>query len=127
MCFYKPRVYKSTAKTSKAVKTQINDTTTRRRWIYFNPPEDDFWYCHYCGVPLTVNKDLMDMGVEKLTLDHKLLRSERPDLRYDTKNLLACCFKDNSLRGSMKYEAFCLKYYPHLADLTDGTVDPDSR
>lgn len=78
---------------------------TRKRWLKFMPPDHaGYYYCHYCGVAMTV---------EEMTLDHKYTRSSHPELRYDLDNLLPCCSKDNSLRGSMSYESFCKKHYPN--------------
>ncbi|MDE1829379.1 MAG: HNH endonuclease [Thaumarchaeota archaeon] len=70
--------------------------STRNEWIQKNLP-DKVWYCHYCNKELTINI---------LTLDHKLSRSRRPDLRFDLDNLVPCCWDCNSAKGSLSEEEY---------------------
>lgn len=64
---------------------------TRNEWIQLNATKDNKWVCYICGIRL---------NIENLTLDHKLARSRRPDLRYDHSNLAPCCFACNTRKGS---------------------------
>jgi len=80
---------------------------TRLKWYSLNAPDHaGYYYCHYCGVAITEAES---------TLDHIKTRSEAPELRYDLNNVVVCCWPDNSKRGSMKYELFIERYYPHKA------------
>lgn len=89
-------------------KSYGNWRKTKEAWYDQNPPDfQGYYYCHYCGRAITKDES---------TLDHKLIRSSYPQFRYDLGNLLICCWADNSKRGSMEYERFCARYYPHLVN-----------
>lgn len=68
---------------------------TRILWIKLNGSEGHL--CEYCGKPLKP---------EELTLDHKLSRSRRPDLRYELSNLVPACYACNKAKGSLSREEF---------------------
>lgn len=90
-------------------KTNINDNNTRKRWLFHNKPTDGYWYCTYCSKPLTTDKDMLAMGVERLTLDHYHTRSRHPELRYDIKNLVPSCFRCNYAKGSIDGDDYVKK------------------
>src|SRR5215469_17939277 len=73
---------------------------TRQDWIKKNLPDSGTWKCTYCGGELTMNI---------LTLDHKLSRSRRPDLRYDLDNLVPACWECNTAKGSLSFEEYIEK------------------
>lgn len=73
----------------------------RLEWVKKNPPIEDLWYCYYCNAPLAINPELLDMGVMRLTLDHKQARVRHPELRYALDNLVPACIKCNSDKGSL--------------------------
>lgn len=114
MCYNKPKSALKKRSLHTAHKTIINETTTRNRWKYYNPSVDGYWYCHYCGKPLTDIPELLEMGIDILTLDHIKARSRALEDKYNEKNLVACCMSCNTKKGSMSYEQFCKKYFPHL-------------
>jgi 5-methylcytosine-specific restriction endonuclease McrA len=105
MCFNKPRV--PIALNSRIGKTKAKWMKVRGKWMQDNAPADGYWYCHYCGTPLTT---------DTLTLDHIIARSKRPDLRYAMTNLIPCCYFDNSQKGSLSYKQYVKKYYPNLLE-----------
>lgn len=113
MCFKKPRL---TNRPKSAIKRYGKQTAawleTRNEWIRNNPPEDGHWNCHYCGVPLFLDSTAGQL----LTLDHIISRSSAPSKRHDHSNLVPCCNPCNVLKGSMSYERFCQRYFPHLLD-----------
>jgi len=88
----------------------------KKLWIKNNPPEDNLWYCHYCGVPLTIDDELVEMGVQYLTLDHVKPRGSHVSLATEQSNLVPCCLLDNDRKGSRSYEAYCAEFYPHLLE-----------
>lgn len=99
MCFNKPRV---PFKPATATKGYQNMEAAYTHWYRENPPdENDLWYCFYCGVPLTREPSKLDMGVQRITIDHYLARSGNVEIKYDPANFVACCFKCNSEKGSM--------------------------
>ena len=100
-------------------KQDVKWLATKKRWFKANPPVNGYYYCHYCNCVLTKEKELNDFGVEYVTLDHVKNRSHYA-LKYNIANLVPCCQKDNYLKGSMSYEAFCRKYYPRL--VKDGII-----
>lgn len=107
-CYAKPKpsIMPVNAEPFKPGKQFRNWNRTRAEWYKANPPDfDGYYYCHYCGVAMTKSES---------TLDHKLMRSRYPQFRYVLSNLLICCWACNNKRGSMEYEVFCRKYYPHL-------------
>lgn len=73
---------------------------TRQEWVEKNLPDSGVWKCTYCGDELYLNM---------LTLDHKLSRSRRPDLRYDLDNLVPACWTCNSAKGSMSIDEYKAK------------------
>lgn len=78
-----------------------------RHWHRENQPDSSgYWYCRYCGVAITVDKDNLVMGVLPLTVDHYYSRSLRPDLKYDPKNLVACCPPCNTEKGSLSGDEY---------------------
>lgn len=70
---------------------------TRKEWIQKNLPDKGYWECRYCGKKLTI---------DKLTLDHKLSRSRRPDLRFEHDNLVPACWECNNQKGSLSEDEF---------------------
>ncbi|CAB4152160.1 HNHc domain containing protein [uncultured Caudovirales phage] len=111
-CRLKPKKERSKSKkTNLAVKAKPDKKAlwdlTVAQWKIVNPDEGGYWFCHYCGEPLTE---------ATLTLDHIKNRSSYKSMhmKYDVSNLVACCSKDNILKGSVSYERFVAKYYPHL-------------
>ena len=111
-CAYKYNMklaYESTKKARRRQGSGYKWSHAKRQWIEDNPPIDDLWYCSYCSKPLTVDKDLINMGVEFLTLDHMNPRSRSPQLKYSNENLTPACYSCNSEKGSMSYEAFIEK------------------
>jgi|APGre2960657404_1045060.scaffolds.fasta_scaffold163559_2 uncharacterized protein (TIGR02646 family) len=78
---------------------------TRIKWFQENASKDGYYYCHYCGVPMTM---------EECTLDHIKNRSSHKRLTHDFNNLVPCCVIDNVLKGSQDYGRFCERYYPRL-------------
>jgi 5-methylcytosine-specific restriction endonuclease McrA len=116
-CTYKHNMdlaFRSKQKAAKRTGSGYKWNHAKRQWIEDHPPTDDIWACHYCGKPLTINPDLMDLGVEFLTLDHVEPRGSNPHKKYLDENLVPCCLMDNSRKGSKSYESYCLEYYPHL-------------
>ena len=78
---------------------------TRLEWFKKNASHDGYYYCHYCGKPMTM---------QEATLDHKKNRSNHKNLVHDMSNLLVACWPCNTLKGSQSYERFCERYYPEL-------------
>jgi 5-methylcytosine-specific restriction endonuclease McrA len=93
------------------MKTDPLWNATKKRWFEVNKPIGNYYSCHYCGKPLT--NDKYSDYAEPVYLDHKMNRSHF-DLKYNIDNLVACCFKCNSLKGSQSYENFCRKHASHL-------------
>lgn len=95
MCFSKPR---EPLKNKKAMHrfgpVAAKWMEVRNQWMQDNPPP---WKCFYCGG---------DLDIDTLNLDHKFSRSRRPDLRFDPNNLVACCYADNTLKGSRSAEEY---------------------
>lgn len=108
---------------AKQGKQAIKWASERKIWIAKNPSQfDGLWYCHYCSAPLVATRQdfrYIEGNAQLLTIDHIKPRSSFPKGRYDMKNLVACCIRDNTLKGSMSYENFCAKYYPHLLAIMD--------
>lgn len=100
MCFSKPR------KPLKSKRSAINRIgpvaakwmETKNEWFQKNPAA--VYICNYCG---------KEMTKEETTLDHKLSRSRRPDLRFDLDNLVPCCWNDNYKKGSLSSEEYLEK------------------
>jgi 5-methylcytosine-specific restriction endonuclease McrA len=76
----------------------------RALWFKNNPPNEYGWYvCGICKNPVHFTK---------VTLDHILPRSRRPDLRYEPSNLQPAHWICNSQKGSKV-----------LADEEDEAID----
>lgn len=67
----------------------------RAQWFIDNPAP--FYICYYCNDHL---------NRRETTLDHKIPRSRRPDLRYELDNIVPCCWRCNTLKGSKDDQQF---------------------
>lgn len=85
---------KATKPMKKHGKVHETWMRTRGDWLTANPAP---WHCHYCDKALDITT---------ITLDHKIPRSRRPDLRYALDNLVPCCFVCNVLKGSTPHDRF---------------------
>lgn len=118
-CFKKPiKKTKPVIIKRKRIVPKIDQqwVATKKQWFKANPPLDSYYYCHYCHRVLVKNDEFNDYGVEYVTLDHKVNRHNKA-LKYDLDNLVPCCFRCNSLKGSRSYENFCREHAPHLLEL----------
>lgn len=68
---------------------------TRRNWFWDN--QASFYICHYCG---------KQMLPGETTLDHKIPRSRAPHLRHDYDNIVTCCLRCNTLKGSVAHDDY---------------------
>jgi len=99
-CFKKPRAElraKAKLKRSplrKQGKQYLKWAQTRNKWLQANGTDHN---CHYCGKRLDIST---------LTLDHKLSRSRRPDLRHAESNLVPSCLQCNEDKGSLSPEEY---------------------
>ena len=80
----------------------MGNGTVWKRWSackaeWFKLNDKDYYFCHYCGKSLPKNM---------ITLDHKIARSRRPELRYDFNNLVPSCWVCNGLKGSIDHDDF---------------------
>lgn len=102
-CFDKPRkpIKKKMHLANRTGKQYAEWNATRRTWIQNHPAVGGYWYCHYCGTALTILDDLLAMGIQPLTLDHYVARSDDPSRRHDDSNLVPACSRCNSEKGSM--------------------------
>jgi len=62
----------------------------RAKWLRDHP--DDFFICYYCNTVVPRHE---------ITLDHKIPRSRRPDLRFVDSNIVPACGPCNNEKGSM--------------------------
>lgn len=97
-CFSKRRKPLATKRHMRKVgKIGRQWISVRNEWVKKNLPDSGVWHCHYCGCELYLNT---------LTLDHKLSRGRRPDLRFDLDNLVPACLEDNTAKGSRSDEEY---------------------
>lgn len=119
-CTYKRNIEIAKGSHRKAIKYRgtagIKWSRAKRDWINTHEAEEGIYYCHYCGLPLTIEPDLLDLGVEYLTLDHMQPRGSNPHKKYLQDNLVPSCLMDNSRKGSRSYEDYCAEFYPALID-----------
>ena len=77
----------------------------KRLWFKNNPPDHQgYYFCVYCGKALTKDPALIELGIELVTIDHRMSRSDAPELRYEQSNLAPCCAGCNSEKGSKSIE-----------------------
>lgn len=106
-CYWRKRKPMKRSKQPTVRKTSINRLgkhgkkwlAFRTQWFIDNPA--DFYICYYCGDRLTRRET---------TLDHKIPRSRRPDLRYDLSNIVTACWRCNTAKGSKDDEQFMKGY-----------------
>ena len=86
----------------KPIKKQGKESAAWSRykatWKKAHP--ESYFECYYCDKVISR---------EELTLDHKIPRSRRADLRYNDDNIVPCCWECNNEKGSMDAEAY-IKY-----------------
>jgi 5-methylcytosine-specific restriction endonuclease McrA len=97
MCFKKPR----RAPRAISKKGYRNTKAAYAHWYRENPSSGGYYYCHYCGTAITREGYLLEMGIEPVTIDHYIARSNDPSLKYDPKNFVPSCYSCNSEKGSM--------------------------
>lgn len=104
MCFNKPRSNKPPNPDTKGYR---NEKAAYAHWYRENPPDENgLWYCHYCGEPLTNDRDKLDLGIQRITIDHYKSRSGNPHLRYEPSNFVPSCYTCNSEKGSLDGDTY---------------------
>ena len=107
--FYCPRKARTPLKTvtqlKQAGKYHNRFNQAKRIWYANNPPNHEgYYFCIYCGKPITRVPELLEQGVALVTIDHRLSRGDRPDLRYEQSNLAPSCWDCNKSKGSKSIE-----------------------
>ena len=112
------RCLRSLEEIQLALKSNDPRDTRSYRKVRLTVLARDQWTCHYCQQPAQ-------------TVDHIVPVSKAPDMALSLENLVACCKRCNSSKGSRSAgfflaPAFTPSVFPVSASLTRSKVHQDS-
>lgn len=97
-CFQRPKKQPKRTPIKKGGKHEQAWRLFRKRYLELHPSNHEGYYiCYICS---------KWVEAQDITLDHKVSRSNAPELRYNEDNIEFCCWSCNSKKGSLSLEQY---------------------
>ena len=101
-CSQKPKKQPERTPIKKGGKHEQAWRLFRTRYLELHPSNHEGYYeCYICN---------RWVETQDITLDHKISRSDAPELRYNQENIGFCCGLCNSKKGSLSLEQYRKRY-----------------